>query len=513
MSRRNILLFSALCAAAALSIRMVQQEESVASYAYMNLIGQVFLTTILGGCLFMWGPDTSFVPAPWLLTLPLATRRYLVLFYAYVIVVVGTIACALTALHMHLFGNIIREDAPRVVLEFWQMPLLCVALACLVQSMFHLSGIKNEFRVIPMAIAAEVLAFVCVLSVLDPGNMNGHRIEQMAVAAVVFAWASSYSALSAHRNGKQRGGITALLEWFDLGQGRTSTFASPDRALFWLGWRRYGRMFPLWTLGLGLMCLALISGAALLWREPFINSPDFQGIMLVYAGTLPAVACATVLSHLFILIRTREDLFGAGRGYFLALPVRSAALARGRLLAITLSVSLVLAVELALFFSVIYFSHTPPLDPDVAVTILLATVAVWLVLWFGLILAGGYVISLLVLACIGLMLDPTGGQHMVDYFLSGLAFLSIATAALFLFRGIKRGLLNRLDWDLFAAACLPIAAVPVFLLWTIPVWPDPTIWYNLVRYLVISVLALGALLPVALPFVAVPVLTDWIRHR
>jgi hypothetical protein len=419
----------------------------------------------------------------------------------------------MTALHLYLFGNVLAETVPRVVLEFWQMPLLCVALACLVQSMFHLSGIKSEFRVVPMAIAAEVLAFVCILSVLDPGNMNEHRIEQSALVAILFAWASSRNSLNAHRNGIQRGGIAALLERLDLGQGRTKALASPDRALFWLGWRRYGRMFPLWTLGLGIMCLVLVGGTALIWRESYGRSVDHGGSLIIYYfSTLPAVACATILSHVFILLRTREDFFGTGRGYFLALPVRSAALARGRLLALTLSVSVVAAVELALFAPFLYFNPGPAWD-DIVFTMLPVILAVWLVLWFGLLLAGGYVTSLLVLLCVALLSASEGSDRLVDYFLAGLALMSIATTALFLFRGIKRGVLNRLDWGLFTAACIPIAVVTALFVWPEPLWIEPDDWRYPVRYLLVSVLALGALLPVALPFVAAPVLTDWIRHR
>jgi hypothetical protein len=502
MSRRNILLLSALCAAVALSIRMVQHEDAVAAYAYIDLISQVFLITILGGCMFMRGPDTSFVPAPWLLTLPLAPRRYLVVFYGYVAMVVGTIAFALTALHLCLFGNVLQVEAPRVVLTIWHMPLLCVALACLVQSMFHLSGIKNEFRVVPMAIAAEVLAFVCVLSVLDPGNMNDHRIEYTALVALLFAWASSHNSLTAYRNGRQRDGIAALLEWLDLGQGRTTAFISPDRALFWLGWRRYGRMFPLWSLGLGLMSLALVGGI-----ESYLRSVDHgEALIVYYLSTLPAIACSTILSHALILIRTREDLFGTGSGYFLALPVRSVALARGRLLATVLSVSMVVAVESALFCPFLCFGPRPMVD-DVIFTMPLAILAVWLALWFGLPIAGGYIASVLVLAGVSMLLD-TGGTHMEVWFFTGLAIMSIAISGFLLSRGIKRRLLGRLDWGLFAAVCIPILAVTAFL-----VWPEPADDRSLAHNLVISLLALGGLLPVALPFIAAPVLTDWIRHR
>ena len=509
LSYRNILLFSAASIAASLLIRNIAGDAPDASFAYANFIAQVFLIGLLGGCLFLWRWDSSFLPHPSLFTLPLSTTRYLILFYGYVLAIVGAASCAAAALHFHLYGGLlstlVREG---MELGFLQMPLVCVALACLIQSLFHLAGIKNELRAVPMAIALQVMAVVCLLPVLEPGDASLQHIRYAPLPALLLAWACSHHSLSSHRSGRLRGRMVILLEWFGRGQGRTATFVSPDRALFWLGWRRYGQLLPLWSLGLGLTSLALIGGTELVWQDQLFRGVDRGGPFIVYyLGTLPAVACATILSHIFILIRTREDFFGAGRGYFLALPVCSAGLSRGRLLAMTLSVSVVLAAELALFAPVLYC--TPVLmHPDVIFTMLLAPLLVWLVLWFGLLLAGAYLVFILALVCLAVLLQPAGANQLEGYGLVVLATMSIVTMALFLSRGIRRGRLSRIDWGLFSAALVGCLAVTAFLAYI-----EPVDWRGPIPSLLIAVLTLGALLPVALPFVAAPVLTDWIRHR
>ena len=169
--------------------------------------------------------------------------------------------------------------------------------------------------------------------------------------------------------------------------------------------------------------------------------------------------------------------------------------------------SVVAAVELALFAPFLYFNPGPAWD-DIVFTMLPVILAVWLVLWFGLLLAGGYVTSLLVLACVALLSTSAGSDRLVDYFLTVLALMSIATTGLFLVRGIKRGLLRSLDWGVLAAVCISSLVVTAFFLWS-----EPADSRYPVRYLFISALTLGALLPVALPFVAAPVLIDWVRHR
>jgi hypothetical protein len=509
LSRRNILLLSMLCIAVTFLIRRIAGGTPDASFAYVNFVGQVFLIALLGGCLFLWRWESSFLPHSSLFTLPLSTTRYLILFYGYVLAIVGAASCAAAALHFHLFGGtlstLVRDG---MELGFWQMPLACVALACLIQSLFHLAGIKNELRAVPMAIALQVMAVVCLLPVLEPGDSSLQHIRYAPLPALLLAWGCSHHALASHRSGRLHGRMVILLEWFGRGQGRTATFVSPDRALFWLGWRRYGHLLPLWSLGLGLTSLALIGGSELFWQDQLFRGIDRGGPFIVYyLGTLPAVACATILSHIFILIRTREDLFGTGRGYFLALPVRSAGLSRGRLLAMTLSVSVVLAAELALFAPVLYY--TPVLmNPDTIFTMLLAPLLVWLVLWFGLLLAGAYLVFIFALVCLAVLLQPAGGNQLEGYGLVVLATMSIVTMALFLFRGIRRGLLSRTDWGLFAAVLVGCLAVTAFF-----AWPEPAHLRGPIQNLLIAVLALGAVLPIALPFVVAPVMTDWIRHR
>lgn len=502
MSRRNILLLTALGLAAAFLLKM-EQDARPAS-AYTNLVVQVFLTAVFGGCLFMGGAERSFVPHPCLLTLPLATRRYLALFYGYMIFVVGTISCAATAVHLQLFGNVLQEEGPRVVLQFWQMPLLCVALACLIQSMFHLSGIKSEFQVVPMAIAMEVLAFVCVLPVLDPGHHSSHRVGATACFAILFAWACSYNSLSTHRNGRQRGGITALLEWFDLGRGRIRTFSSPNTALFWLGWRRYGRIFPQWALALCLTSLTVVGVFILFRSDPAIRSKGDGFAVAAYIATPVLIFGAAFLCHVLLLMRSHEDLFGPGRGFFLTLPVHSAELARGRVLATVLSVLLVMSAGTAflLFLAWISPEFSRALAPQFFSMAILFALGLWLTLWFGLPMALIYVLSMLLFFGVAQLL---GAQQQDVNWLICIAVLCVAATLFFLSTAIRRRLITPVDLLLFLLAILiPVLATTGNLMGFKTDAPNP---------LFLPIMQFCLLLPVALPFIAAPVVMNWIRHR
>ncbi len=501
LSRLNILLLIMLSLAAALFVRVAQGNLPSSPFAYINLIVQVLLLTGFSGCLFMFGTDRSFLPHPALLTLPMSTSRYLRLFYGYVITVTIAVSCAATAVHIQLFGDVLQKEVPKVVIYYWQLPLLCTALACLMQSLFHLSGIKNEFRVIPTAIAMEVLAWRCMMPVIDLGHDSTHGLVNVAILAILFAWACSYNSLVVHRNGRERGGITALLEMLSLGRGRTRTFSSPNRALFWFGWRRYGRIFPLWALSLSLIGVAVIGTLVLLHPDPAIKS---KAVALAAAATfsIPVLVFgAAFLCHILLLMRTHEDLFGPSRGFFLTLPVRSAALVRGRALATALSVLLVMAAGTALL---LVLARTNPVSRDLAprffLMVPLFALGLWLMLWFGLVAAAGY------LALLPVMLGITilGGSADLRLIAAAVAVVSVVSTILFLIRGIRQTLLDRVDLLLFLAACLPTLIVVAqiqkysFL--------DP-------RFYLITLVSFCLLLPVALPFIAAPVLMHWIRHR
>lgn len=501
MSCRSLLLFPVLCAVAAIAIHALKPVNAGASYSDANLIVQVFLITALGGCLFIWGDGNSFVPVSFLLTLPLSTRRYLVLFYSYVITVVGVVSCGATFLHLVFFGKDIQAIGGMLaVLDFWKLPLLYVVLACLIQSMFHLAGLKTELRVVPLALVLEILAFLCILSVFDLGNMYDDRINTPILVLLLIAWAASYHSLTTYRHGRHHNSIAALLELFTEGHGRTRPFSSPGSALFWLNWRRYGRLFPLWSLA-----IAIAFSLGYIWIE-FGSHHAYKNIQdlfrLAYGVILLIVVTAAVLCHLFHLIRTREDFLGPGRGYFLSLPVRSAAFARGRLLAVALSVLLLAAAELALFYLFVW--RNPAINQSAIFGMfmngLFCLLGVWVVLWFGLAIAVAYAVFFPLFLLVTFYATDAG------YFHHGMFALSLPLTLFFLAVAVKRWLLTGFDLLIFVSALLiPIAAGMAFVLEF-----DPYIKGIDLRNVLENI---HFLLPIALPFVAAPVLVDWARHR
>jgi len=503
LSRRNLLLLLVLSTGVALFLAGPGFVSPEVYCAQVNLTVQVFLIAAIGGCLFMGFGEKSFLPHQALLTLPLATSRYLRLLYAYVMAAIAGIALLATAVHIHFFGDHLQRVGPDFVIAYWHLPALCIALVCLVQSMFHLAGIKNELRVIPMAIAMEVLAFRCALPVMDLGGWNSRPFATTVCVSILFAWASSYNSLTTYRNGSQRGGITALLERLDLGRGRRRTFSSPNSALFWLGWRRYGRIFPLWALSLYLIGLVVMAGGALIHPSFRLSSSSSDITAVLYLTTTPMACGAAFLCHLLLLMRSHEDLFGTGRGFFLTLPVRSAGLVRGRVLATVVSVLLVVVAGTALLLLAASLSS----EFHLAVTwryftlVVLVTLALWLTLWFGLAIVTGYLAILPIMLGTTILGMQSGGEPIV----MALAVAGVAASAYCLLRGVRLGLLKGVDLCLFAAACLAaLAAVSIF-------FNKSSVMEA--RYFWVALVYTCALLPVALPFIGAPLLMNWIRHR
>ena len=542
LSRWNILLFSALSVAVALFIWNAGWWTVGYPKASRNLTAQALLMAALGAGLFLRGGEKSFLPHPCLLTLPLASWRNVVLFYGYMTAVVGVVACAATALHFQVFENADTRGAPLLVFALWRVPLLCVALASLVRSMFHLAGLGTELRVMPMAVVLEFLAFLCVVPLLDTSNVTGHLMEWTAFASIflglavtktelrvvtrafaltvlsflcvilvldpgdgaahrvawtvsasmLFAWACSYNALCSHRNGQPRQGAPALLERILLGKERNRPFSSPDSALFWLHWRRYGRVYPLCALGLGLVVYLLFSGIVLFAADEDGRASFRAALILnIPIVSLYAIVGSPILCHLFLLIRTREDLLGADRGYYLALPVRSAAFARGRLLAMTVSVALVAATMVFLFES------TSVRGIETSFMFWGFLLFTWLMLWFGPLIVCAYAALFPLFQGIFLLLYSNTNS-------SASFVLNLPVFLLFLYIGVRHKIMAPLDLALALLTVLLAAGAALTNMLEFPPDCPPTLSVLFQFY---------TFLCIALPFVVTPVVMDWIRHR
>jgi hypothetical protein len=497
LSRRNLLIF-VMASASIASIFVTADEAYMTLSAQTNIVIQIVFLALLGGFLFSGRGGWSGLPNPYLATLPVSTKRCLSAAYGVQITLVVAACGAMTAFHLLLFGTFSNGAASTVGMAFWQIPIFCVGLGCLAHSASHLSPIKNEFRVVPMAIAIEAMAFAIILPQLRYGRMNVVYGLLITAASVALAWACSQNALTAHRHGVLRNGIPALLEWLARGDGRTRAFASPNRALFWLGWKRFGSIFPFWALAVTLIGVLFTAVYLMAYdrRNPFSDNSGFAGLMSF--GIPLMVLSAALASHVALAMRVREDFFGAGRAFFLTLPSRSSTLARGPVLAATLSVALVIAALTITHVTLAAAGVQSVFDRHIMPVAFVYVLAVWLLFWFGSPLIPGYFVFLAIHSVLSFFRN--GPYSFLDVEI--MATASFLAMAFFLCKGVLRRRMAAPDLLLFTASLL----FPTF-----AVTANALGFTNTTPYLMF--LQFGIFLSFALPFAAGPVVMHWIRHR
>lgn len=488
---------------------------------------QFCLLAMFLGCMFLVNGQNNHVPHNYLLTLPLSTRRFLTVSFCVPLSVVALMSGAAMALHFRLFGNTIGHQGTAAALRFWDLPLLCLAAAALLQGLFHLSLLKSEFRAIPMFLALGGMACLWEGCLIQLTGFMGHCSVVLAPAALFLSAAFSHHALAAYRNGRLRGGIPALLEWFRMGRGRTRAFSSAGAALYWLGWRRHGRGFSLLT---ALFCpagalVALVGAILVMYYNPSHPSLDLMAVTreafggepasgavggndnpaaLVLFWTLLVFGGAAFISHIWMVTPGNEELLGSGSAYYLTLPVRGADLARGRILAMATSTVVVAAAGagfLLLFVSI--FPGTVLGSQQVLMLLpFVLAFGLWLILWFGFPISVVSLAFILGSGLVQLLLDLQ--INLASCLLAAGVFSAVVTA-FFLALGILRRAMAWKDLLLFGVACLPCLGIAAFIAAQNPLPNFPPLPYAFT----VAMLAL----PVALPFAAMPVAVNWIRHR
>jgi hypothetical protein len=354
---------------------------------------QVFWTVVIGGCLFLQGRERAFLPPQHFLTLPMTSKRHVSLVYAFQIMVVALVSSLMSILHQMTFGTDVGLGESRVLLEPWRIPLLCLALATMVNSLFHISAIRNEIQIAFRGVAMVVLAGWCALPLLDPYDMHPNSGLIPCFAAIVFAYGNSRTALSAHRCGNTGTNLLErILKWLDRGEGRVRPFASPLHALFWMGWRRHGRFITI--SGIAALVPGYVYGL-LFWREH--GGTSHTRLTTIMAGMEVAlILTGGVLGTCLILIRDNEDFVTRARGFFLTLPARSVDMARQRLYASATGIALVTAAVFVVFLALspeLVYSNTPALK--LILLLCLAAVGAWAGMWCSII--GAMLFALLVL--------------------------------------------------------------------------------------------------------------------
>lgn len=493
LSRVKIVLLVVLSAAAMAHFVMERGNQARPPYAYMDLCSQLCLVCGFGVLFLVQSRQRPFVPSSYLMTLSLSTGRYVAVLYGYVIIVIGVVSCAISAVHLRLFGNVIQFGLTEATLGFWQMPLLCVCLVCIMQSVIHLVGTRNELVMIPLVSALATIGFVSALPLLDPGNPEHTSLVRPALMGMILAWLCSWETVAAYRSQRWGSVVAALMSLSGRSCGRVRTFRTTGRALFWLGWRRHGRIFLVTALlGLFLMVAKIVAEETMIYWGTSLM--PVRAAEYALFACLPMVLSGVILCFIVSAFRDSTDFLRTSGAYFLTLPIRSAAIARGRLFAMAFSLALALMFAVA-GFAVLLRVVPPWLDVSsarIVFTFLAMAAAAWIGIWFGSVVVTVTITVELVVA----LFFPD--QFLDDVLPTVAVTVALPLAVLILAASIYRGALDRTNAILMAlvlpvALCLCAAFKP-------GIDEDTAVFY------------VAALL-IPLPFAAAPLALDWVRRR
>lgn len=492
-SRRSIGQFVGLSAAFTAFSALLWAHATNSPPVFIFFIPQLlFAGYMLGGLIVEGKPGDARLPAQ-LMTLPVGNGRYTAVLLGYVVVAAGLYSCAETIIYCLLFGNsVLFLDGTGRAFVAWQAPLLSVCLACLFQSGVLLRAAKNTFL-----FQVDTLAFLLICSVpwflaAPRGQVTFPPLPLLAL--FIYSWALAYKAVAACRCGGWERPAATLKDAFEntfvRGLGRVRAFASANRALFWLSWKRMGRPLVLVTTPIAVVFAATTVGDVALSHATETRTLANAAAMALRTACIWLVLPYIVFHCAYlgaILFETDAFLIRRDSPYFSTLPVRSNTLAHTRLLTIACAIGLSCSVLATLFLLSRLFSPELALPiPHVLASFLVAAVAAWLGFAFGLLF--------LFWLCVAFLC----GNPPETILLGTLVVVVVPAGVIAMMPGTHWGLLGQRSLILMVLSLIPAVGISVCLLMAKAAWSLP--W------------AIAALL-IPLPFAAAPVAIDWARHR
>lgn len=466
--------------------------------AFLNLVVQVVLvSTITGSSPYESRRDRLVLPA-FLMTLPVASIRYVGVFHGYVFATAALFSCVATAVHWALFGDAVDVDGTTYVIALWQTPFLCICLASMFQTAGTMQRMKKELESLFLTCVMVSLFAASAVPLFAPGEQGERAFDLLPlVALLIFSWLASYRALSANRCDDGTSFTEAFREglkgMFANGEGRSRAFNGPSRALFWLHWQQMGRLF-VWSISaLFLLCIVLIVTSAYFSPTDRLRPMPAEELLQLACIwiLLPYALCS--LGYILVVMSKDDPLLLKASGTFYGtLPLSNGLVSRNWLTTMACSIALSTVVALALFLLFRLFAPEPAIPVLRVVVAFLATAAAaWLALAFGFL---SFLSALL-------WLPAAFFWPLVPAFtlLSTLAAIVVPAGAIAIsMASMRRRLLDRRSWQVMGLLLIPSGGASACALMAGRPWSIPC-----------AVLAL--LIP--LPFAAVPLALDSARHR
>ena len=436
-------------------------------------------------------------PMPsYLMTLPIRSTVWTTVHFLYGIAAAGVLAYVLVRWHNTVFGR----ELVRAKFLFGmnvrpeRFAMLAMAFAAIFEAALVLVGRLNRplVTLTLVWVGLPAILFLSALPVMKflPWTHHFRRawVGTLAVSYAVLLW----RAADHRRGGRKSTLFSPVRQRKDL--WRLAPPQSPAQALLRMEWRRFGWQLPFATAPI--VCLVMLVASRGELREPGFLAPQ----LFVAAGL-----------GVYLTIRHYWDHTSGVDTFFATLPAETKTLcaARYRMAAYTvlLTTSLALAIGLAgMWHRDISFGPFMDEPYAVALAIVGAAAASWVLLWFVVPAFYGVIISLVLVVVFvtavheSALLGSFMGDDRPGFLMVGGAALSAAVTILL---AVRRGLMPRRTVCIVLALC----AVIVGLVTPICVSEPGT------NYVTGIIVIVTICLLFAAPFAFVPLTIDYYRHR
>ncbi len=402
-SRSTVAGIAACCIAATFLIRtgawlFARTPEHLAMAAGLNLLFSGYMTAGLASCMIVWYLDGQLVslnPGGYLLNMPARTSLVASSFFVYTALVVALLSGCETILHFFCFGDKVTfgmlDAIPLIGFDktltfgspgheqftLWMFPVYCIIGVTSLQAFWLLAGLRNE---VVQGLGAICLAVVGGGGILLSISENYRHLGMVLCAtALPVAYGISHAGVAGFRCQRKESIVPWLLDTFSIRSFRTRPFKSAESALLWYSWRKRFRIVLVGTV----CCMPfgfLPQLPALFYGHQAVTEPLPNFFFLV-------IAAAAVGWSLYTVARDYVESL-RGSPFLFVYPVRSVRLAHGVLLPLagTLALMLVCAFPVAFALSHFVFPLTGRWETTLGGTFTVAAgcgVGSWICMWYA----------------------------------------------------------------------------------------------------------------------------------